>query len=63
MVKLYELREDAKSVGHLAEMSMVSPEFRELAAALGLSRQVVSQAATRGEQAAARWKAVWNRLR
>ena len=35
---------------------------RELAAALGLSHQAVSQAASRGEQAAARWKAVWNRL-
>ena len=36
---------------------------RELAAALGLSHQAVSQAATRGEQAAARWQAVWKKLR
>ena len=36
---------------------------RELAAAIGLSHQAVSQAAARGEQAAARWKAVWYRLR
>ena len=35
---------------------------RELAAVLGLSHQAFSQAATCGDQAA-RWKAVWNRLR
>ena len=35
---------------------------RELAAALGLSHQAVSAAATRGEDAAARWRAVWNKL-
>jgi len=38
-------------------------EFRERATALGLSHQAVSKAATHGEQAAARWKAVWKRLR
>jgi len=32
-------------------------------AALALSHQAVSKAATRGEQAAARWEAVWNKLR
>ena len=35
---------------------------RELAAALGLSHQAVSAAATRGEHAAARWRAVWSKL-
>jgi len=35
---------------------------QELAAALGLSHQAVSAAATRGEQAAARWQAVWSKL-
>ena len=35
---------------------------RELAAALGLSHQAVSAAATRSEDAAARWRAVWNKL-
>ena len=32
---------------------------RELAAALHVSHQAVSQAATRGEQAAVRWSRVW----
>jgi len=36
---------------------------RELAAALGLSHQAVSKAAVRGEHAAARWQAVWEKLR
>jgi hypothetical protein len=35
---------------------------RVLAAALGLSHQAVYAAATRGERAAARWQAVWEKL-
>lgn len=36
---------------------------RPLAAALGLSDQAVSKAATRGERTAARWQALWDKLR